>query len=56
MARPKSNREIKKTYTVAILPSLYTAVQDKAYAEGTNVSELIEQFFKDYLLDKNKPN
>lgn len=44
--RPKSEKEIKRRITLAVLPSLYSEVQKIAYVERSSVSDMVNKFFE----------
>ena len=52
--RPFTNREVKKKFSVTLLPSLYNAASSKAYADGHSISEVIGNFLSEYVKSNQK--
>jgi predicted HicB family RNase H-like nuclease len=46
--RSKTEREIKKRVSIAILPSLHDDIQKIAYVERKSVSEIVSQCLEQY--------
>ena len=53
VGRPKTEREIKKRISLAVLPSLYEQVQKIAYVERSNVSEITANLFEQYVRENS---
>lgn len=49
--RPKAQREIKKRISLAVLPSVYAAMQKIAHIERSSTSEIVSEFFEQYIRD-----
>lgn len=49
--RPKEKREIKKRISLAVLPSIYENMQKISYIERKSMSEIVSDFFEQYVKD-----
>ena len=49
--RPKEARETKKRISLAVLPSIYEDIQKISYIERKSVSEIVSDFFEQYVKD-----
>lgn len=47
--RPKEQRETKKIKTISVLPSVYEKVKRIAYVKRTNISEVTEKLYEEYI-------
>lgn len=49
--RPREERETKKRISLAVLPSIYEDIQKISYIDRTSVSEIVSNFFQQYVKD-----
>lgn len=49
--RPKEERETKKRISLAVLPSVYEDMQKISYVERKSMSEIVSDFFEQYVKD-----
>lgn len=49
--RPKEERETKKRISLAVLPSIYEDMQKISYIERKSMSEIVSDFFEQYVKD-----
>lgn len=49
--RPREERETKRRISLAVLPSIYEDMQKISYIERKSMSEIVSDFFEQYVKD-----